>query len=759
MIQQILQALDAAAAQHLPVALRHLLTEQQPTGSGIAPHVYVGNGNWNPIANDNAGTFSYWRLMSPIREQEVDAPGCFDAFQATYNLRLVSMIDRDICGDVFDATRAAATAIRNTDDDLRAALKLMLVDFSSGSVEVQSSRVYNQEFGGGLDVNPNKTLVAIDVTISVTGRSSCFEPCIPTPDFFCALIEAKTWSKIKDCMTAGQIADAIEDLCDDAPCDPLSVRVNGEPYATIEDPCGGIASVEVVQGGVGVGELIGGQWVVPECPPCDDLSYSLVNTDDTELESGVVVDPCGASLNLVAPDADVTFDGLPVLSVPSGATGNLDCGSTIESAHVTLGGSAENGIYYISGTAGGKTRYEKNGTHAFEYSGTRWVLIRPGSDHLAALGNETYPWLADWTGTGIAVDEGTISQYCGGNTEPCADLTIAINGTTYGTVADPCGATAPVDVHDSNGNDVGSLVSGAGVVAPPANVLREYTTGGSWSKPTDASFKGVWVFAAGGGGAGGAGNVNVTNVTGGGGGGGGSISRLWVPAGSLLTTETYAIGAGAVSVATGNGGAGGATLFGAHAEAKGGSGGTGGSTSAASVAAGAGGDAALNTPVVNGSSISGGRGGTGARATATATAVAAGIISGANLVGSSAAAPGGGGGCGVNAGTQQAGIVGGNAWSTTQTTGGAAGTAGGGNGGNGVSDIYINPFLGLIASTIGIGTGGGGGGGITTGTAGNGGNGGRAAGGGGGGATGSGTRGASGAGGNGYLIVYEVFGI
>ena len=192
MIQQILQALDAAAAQHLPVALRHLLTEQQPTGSGIAPHVYVGNGNWNPIANDNAGTFSYWRLMSPIREQEVDAPGCFDAFQATYNLRLVSMIDRDICGDVFDATRAAATAIRNTDDDLRAALKLMLVDFSSGSVEVQSSRVYNQEFGGGLDVNPTKTLVAIDVTISVTGRSSCFEPCIPTPDFFCALIEAKT---------------------------------------------------------------------------------------------------------------------------------------------------------------------------------------------------------------------------------------------------------------------------------------------------------------------------------------------------------------------------------------------------------------------------------------------------------------------------------------------------------------------------------------------------------------------------------------
>ena len=608
-----------------------------------------------------------------------------------------------------------------------------------------------------------------------------------------------------------------------------------------------VKDVDIFVVGDGVAD---GGWT-ETCPTdggeCDPLNYVLVNSDDVKLDEGSMPDPCGQTLTLNAPDANIrttdtllnvaqvpsgdtydlpqtsvmyafpggisqlfltdttfdgfnlqtqdfifmadlrnslgtaladvtaadlmndtvpiapdgtiTFDGLPVGTVPSGATENLDCGTTIESAHVTLGGSSENGIYYIDGTAGGKTRYEKDATHAFEYSGTRWVLIRPGSDHQAAVGNQAHPWLANWTGTGIAVDQGTISQYCGGNAEPCADLTIAINGTTYGTVADPCGATAPVNVHDSGGNDVGSLVSGAWVVAPPSNVLREYTTGGTWTKPTAASFKGVWVFAAGAGGAGGAGNVNVTNVTGGGAGGGGSLVRVWVPAASLLTTETYAIGAGAVSVATGNGGTGGATLFGAHVEAKGGGGGTGGSTSAASVAAGAGGDAALNTPVVNGSSISGGRGGTGARANATATDVPAGIISGANLVGSSAAAPGGGGGCGVSAGVQQAGKAGGAAWSTTQTSGGAAGIAGGGNGGNGVSDIYINPFLGLIASTIGIGTGGGGGGGITTGTAGNGGTGGRAAGGGGGGGTGSGTRGASGAGGDGFIIVYEVFAI
>jgi hypothetical protein len=658
---------------------------------------------------------------------------------------------------------------------------------------------------------------AVDITATYRIKPGCEDAPVPDDDA-CWTPPVTKKRRNPSEFTCDELTDPVTGLtteqlgpecldCDGGECDPLSVRVNGEPYATIEDPCGGIASVEVVQGDVPVGELIGGQWVVPECPPCDDLtisinaedgviivpnpcgesvaiavtqggvevgswngtewvvpecppcddlSYTLVNTDDTELESGVVVDPCGASLNLVAPDADVTFDGLPVLSVPSGATGNLDCGSTIESAHVTLGGNAENGIYYISGTAGGKTRYEKNATHAFEYSGTRWVLIRPGSDHQAALGNETYPWLADWTGTGIAVDEGTISQYCGGNIEPCADLTIEINGTTYGTVADPCGATAPVDVHDSGGNDVGSLVSGAWVVAAPANVLREYTTGGSWSKPTDASFRGVWVFAAGGGGSGGAGNLLATNtaLSGGAGGGGGSIVRRWIPAASLLTTETYAIGAGAAGVATGDGTAGGATLFGLHAEAKGGGGGVDGNT-AGSVPGGVGGNALLNVPIASGTSISGGVGGIGRQVGATTGT--AGMIT-------TAGAGGGGGGGRTTTLVGNGNEGGGCYYNGSLTAGGAGGIANGGNGTAGANDIYLDPFLGLVTSTIGIGTSGGGGAGNTgaSAVAGSGAAGGRAAGGGGGGSQSNGaggTRGAGGAGGDGFIILYEVFAI
>jgi hypothetical protein len=457
----------------------------------------------------------------------------------------------------------------------------------------------------------------------------------------------------------------------------------------------------------------------------------------------------------IAPDGTITFDGLSVGTVPSGDTENLDCGTLLNAAYVQDGGSVT-GTYLITGTLNGRNVYTLDGSHNLEYTGTRWRLVKPGSDVDAALGSQTFPWLADWSATSVTVEQATIGSYCGGDEVPCADLTVAINGTTYGTVADPCGATAAVNVHDTNGNDVGSLVSGSWVVAPPANVLREFTTGGSWSKPTDASFKGVWVFAAGGGGSGGAGNLLATDtaLTGGGGGGGGSIVRRWIPAASLLTTETYAIGAGGAGVATGDGNIGGATLFGAHAEAKGGNGATQGSAGT-TASGGAGGSALLNVPIASGNSLSGGLGGPGSRL---------GPTSGTNGMITTAGAGGGGGGGRTTTVVGNGNPAGGCYANGSLTAGGAGGAAPGGNGTAGVSDIYLDPFLGLVTSTIGMGTGGGGGAGNTgaSAVAGSGAAGGRAAGGGGGGSQSNGaggTRGASGAGGDGFLLVYEVFGI
>jgi hypothetical protein len=326
-----------------------------------------------------------------------------------------------------------------------------------------------------------------------------------------------------------------------------------------------VKDVDIFVVGDGVAD---GGWT-ETCPTdgdeCDPLSYSLVNSNNDELDGGSVPDPCGEQLTLNAPDANIrttdtllnvaqvpsgntydlpqtsvmyanafgvtqlfltdttfdgfnlqtqdfifradlrnslgnvvgaakvtaadlmndtvpiapdgtiTFDGLSVGTVPSGDTENLDCGTLLDAAYVQDGGSVT-GTYLVTGTLNGREIYTLDGSHNLEYTGTRWRLVKPGSDVDAALGSQTFPWLANWSATSVTVEQATIGSYCGGDEVPCADLTVAINGTTYGTVADPCGATAAVNVHDTNGNDVGSLVSGSWVVANSIITKPDATT-------------------------------------------------------------------------------------------------------------------------------------------------------------------------------------------------------------------------------------------------------------------------------------------
>ena len=61
------------------------------------------------------------------------------------------------------------------------------------------------------------------------------------------------------------------------------------------------------------------------CEDCDPLSYSLANTDDTQLLSGLVNEPCGKTLALVAPDAainlvDAKDNPIGTYAAPSGAS-------------------------------------------------------------------------------------------------------------------------------------------------------------------------------------------------------------------------------------------------------------------------------------------------------------------------------------------------------------------------------------------------------------------------------------------------------
>lgn len=318
-------------------------------------------------------------------------------------------------------------------------------------------------------------------------------------------------------------------------CDPLTVEVNGTTYGTLADPCGATFDVDVVQDGTPVGSLVDGEWVIPSCgdlsiginggdgtitvpDPCGASVSISVTQGGVEVGSyagnneweipvcdpviltinnqsfGQIDDPCGVTLGIEVvdeddvavgsltgggkweiPDADVTFDGLPVGDVAPGQTLNLDCGTLLDGAYVQDGGSVT-GNYFVTGMLNGREVYTKDVDHNLEYTGTRWRLVKPGSDVDAALGSEEFPWNADWSATSVTVEQSTIGSYCGGDQVQCADLTIAINGTTYGTVTDPCGATAPVDVHDSNGNDVGSLVSGAWVIGNSTITKPDGTT-------------------------------------------------------------------------------------------------------------------------------------------------------------------------------------------------------------------------------------------------------------------------------------------
>ena len=615
-------------------------------------------------------------------------------------------------------------------------------------------------------------------------------------------------------------------------CDPLTVEVNGTTYGTLADPCGATFDVDVVQDGAPVGSLVGGEWVIPSCgdlsiginggdgtitvpDPCGaSVSISVTQggvevgsyAGDNEWEIpvcdpviltinnqsfGQIDDPCGVTLGIEVvdeddvavgsltgggkweiPDADVTFDGLPVGDVAPGQTLNLDCGTLLDGAYVSDGGSVT-GNYFVTGMLNGREVYTKDVDHNLEYTGTRWRLVKPGSDVDAALGSETYPWQADWSATSVTVEQATIGSYCGGDEVPCADLTIAINGTTYGTVTDPCGATAPVDVHDSNGNDVGSLVSGSWVVAAPANVLREYTASDTWNKPTSPSFVGAFVVCVGAGAGGACGDRltgNAVQNTGGSGGGGGWVVWDFIAAASLGGTESVTVptgGAGqpgrntdGIGIAGANGGD---ASFGTHVIALGGRGGNGNSA--------LGRDIAGCTPR-RGSNILAGhpsmRYGNNLGAAGFYWPSDGVPVYSASNSRAPGGAPGGNGGiraAGIGATLFGAGRVGGTVWDGTALTGGGTGAATvGGNGGSGTGNIVLT-LLSSYGLTTTNGAGGGGGGGAssnaTTTEAGNGGNGAIGAGGGGGGCgvagVGDGISGDGGNGGDGIVYVYEIY--
>ena len=179
-------------------------------------------------------------------------------------------------------------------------------------------------------------------------------------------------------------------------------------------------------------------------------------------------------------------------------------------------------------------------------------------------------------------------------------LQLQVNGTTPSVTLAANGAIG-VGSSPSYGSSGQVLTSGGSSAAPawaaaPGANFQEFTTTGTWTKPSGATFVMVEVWGAGAGGGSGARYATSTNSGGGTGGGGGAYRYKLFKASDLTSTVTATIGAGGTGglTAVGNdsdgrlGTAGGDSSFGAYLVSYGGQRGEVGNTSSANGGGGGG---------------------------------------------------------------------------------------------------------------------------------------------------------------------------
>jgi hypothetical protein len=168
MIQALTHILTEATAQ-LPVQERYSYAEL----IGGAPHVFVGGSQWKPVVADAKGGWLYTRLNGPIRLERADIGTACIGVRASVSLRMVAIIERELCGDIAGLLVDVAADIRASKKAAQIATGASLVQFNSISLDIGKA----QEFDKPVVMPAGKALLNIDLLVVVEGEEACFKRC------------------------------------------------------------------------------------------------------------------------------------------------------------------------------------------------------------------------------------------------------------------------------------------------------------------------------------------------------------------------------------------------------------------------------------------------------------------------------------------------------------------------------------------------------------------------------------------------------
>jgi len=183
MIQTIIDYLNLRVETLGRIAHLYGITEKRKRSGDDAaiPYAYVGAGQFEPVDIDN-GNAGWWRPRGGFNMEPVEVIGrAVKQQRASYPLRFVAVLRRDlsVADDAFMPSRLAediSNALNFDNGDLRNILKALNVEARTSSVEFDASAIWATEFHTSIpDLHYELAMVAVDVTVEVVAKYSCWE--------------------------------------------------------------------------------------------------------------------------------------------------------------------------------------------------------------------------------------------------------------------------------------------------------------------------------------------------------------------------------------------------------------------------------------------------------------------------------------------------------------------------------------------------------------------------------------------------------